>query len=249
MALIFVMAPCAAVAHADGAQSYTGTLTNPDNSTGTFDSTDSFVLSLTLGTASDVTLQTYGFGGGVNAAGMTISPGGTDPFVGLFSGTGNGAIFINGTSLDLTNYASGCPPAHAVSNFGDTTCGDVTFTFGDLAAGMYTVLLSDGQYIPCAAVSSGCAPLGDGAFDFTGGVFCNIVDATTGTPCPNTSGAWALDVTEKSVTAPEPASLGLLGLGLLVLASFRKRRLSSAPGRRSRCRSRGRGEFVTQRLK
>jgi hypothetical protein len=227
MALIFAMALCAAVAHADGTQSYTGTLANPDNSTGTFDSTDSFILSLTLGTASDVTLQTYGFGGGVNAAGMTILPGGTDPFVGLFSGTGHGAVFINGTSLDLTNYTSDCPPAHSVTDFGDTTCGDVTLTLDGLAPGIYTVLLSDGQYIPCPAVSSGCATLGDGAFDFTGGVFCNAIDALTNTRCPNASGAWALDVTEKSVTAPEPASPGLLGIGLLVLASFRKRRLSS----------------------
>lgn len=227
LALIFAMALCAGAARADSTQSHTGTLTNPDNSTGTFDSTDSFLLTLTLGTASDVTLQTYGFGGGVNAAGMMISPGGTDPFVGLFSGTGNAALFLNGTSLDLTNYTPGCPPANTVSDFGDTACGDVTLTFDALAAGMYTVLLSDGQYVPCPAVSTGCATLGDGAFDFTGGVFCNAADTTTGTPCPNASGAWALDVTTSPATttpASEPASLALLGTGLLAVAGLCKRR-------------------------
>lgn len=223
VALICAFVLSAGVAHADGTSSYTGTLANPDNASGTFDATDSFLLTLTLGTTSDVTLQTYGFGGGVNAAGTTISAGGTDPFVGLFSGTGNGALLVNGTSLILANYTPGCPPANTVSNFGGTNCGDVTLTFDDLAAGAYTVLLSDGQYIPCAAVSTGCATLGDGAFDFTGGVFCNAVDSATGTPCPNTSGAWALDVTEKSVPAPEPGSLALLGAGVLAVAGMRKR--------------------------
>lgn len=223
--LVCALALCAGVARADVTLSYTGTLENPDNATSTFDSTDSFMVSLTLGTTSDVTLQTYGFGGGVNAAGTTIAPGGTDPFVGLFSGTGNGAVFLNGTSLDLSNYTAGCPPAYTVSNFGDTTCGDVTLTFDDLPAGTYTVLLSDGQYIPCAAVGCGTT-LGDGAFDLTGGVFCNIADVPTGTSCPNTSGAWALDVTGDIV--PEPASFTLFGTGLFAIAGLRKRRLWQA---------------------
>ena len=87
--LICAITFCAGVARADGTQSYTGTLANPDNASGTFDSSDSFSLTLALSTASNVNLQTYGFGGGVNAAGSTILAGGTDPFVGLFSGTGN----------------------------------------------------------------------------------------------------------------------------------------------------------------
>jgi hypothetical protein len=226
----FLALPCAlvlsaALAYAD-TTSYTGTLANPDNVTGTFDSTDSFMVTVMIGTPSDLTLQTYGFGGGVNAAGTIIAPGGTDPFVGLFSGTGDNATFMDGTSLDLTNYTAGCPPAGTVSNFGDTPCGDVTFTFTDLAAGSYTVLLSDGQYIPCPAISLGCSTLGDGAFDFTAGAFCNLEDVDTGTSCPNTSGAWALDVSVSPATpasTPEPGSFLLVGTGLLTIASFRKR--------------------------
>ena len=37
---------------------------------------------VTLSTTGAITLQTYGFGGGVNAAGTTIAAGGFDPFVG-----------------------------------------------------------------------------------------------------------------------------------------------------------------------
>src|ERR1700691_3201856 len=82
-----------------------------------------FSTTITVTTNEELTLQTYGFGGGTNQNGIVIPAGGTDPFVGLFFGTGAGATFINGTSLDLTNYSSfvACPPANSVSNFGGTT--------------------------------------------------------------------------------------------------------------------------------
>src|ERR1700735_2872417 len=215
--LIAVLAMSANVARADGT-SFVGTLTSP---------LDFFTTTLTLASTSDVTLQTYGFGGGTNQAGTLIAPGGTDPFVGLFFGTGDGATFINGTSLDLTNYSSfvGCPPANSVSNFGGTTCGDITMLFSSLAAGTYTVLLSDGQFIPNAAVGAG-STLGDGFLDLTGGQFCNIADFADGeTDCPNTSGAYALDVITSPSATPMPAPSGLLLLatGLLGVVGIRLR--------------------------
>jgi len=209
----------AGVAMADET-SFSGTLASP---TSTFEAT------LTLTGTSDVTLQTYGFGGGTNHAGIVVASGGTDPFVGLFAGTGSGATFLNGTSLDQSDYSSfmGCPPAGTVSNFGGTNCGDVTMTFDSLAAGTYTVFLSDGQYIPNAAVGAG-STFGDGFFDLTGGSFCNIADFTGGVQmdCPNNSGNFALDVTinEPMVPTPEPSGLVLLATGLLGLARHRNRR-------------------------
>ena len=209
------LALAAAPARADSTQSYVGALASPVS--------DEEIL-LTLTATSNVRLQTYGFGGGTNAQGTVIAPGGTDLFVGLFAGNGLGSTFINGTSLDLTNYISGCPPANTVSNFGDTACGDVQLSFSDLAAGTYTIVLSDGEFIPLAALGASTT-FDDTFFNFTGGVFCNLQDGDTGTACPNTSGAWALDVTESgpSVPAPEPTTLLYLGIGLAVALGVRKR--------------------------
>jgi len=75
-------------------------------------SQDTFMDTFTVsGGGTTVTLQTYGFGGGTNAAGQVILPAGTDPFLAVFSGTGAGATILtdgggnaSGTSLDLSNY-------------------------------------------------------------------------------------------------------------------------------------------------
>jgi hypothetical protein len=179
----------------------------------------------TLSSPATIGLQTWGFGGGTNAAGAVISPGGTDPFLAIFSSSGailtDGSSNPFGTSLDLSNYGSfvGCGPANTVSDFGDTTCGDVTMTLVDLPADTYTVVLSDGQYIANAVFDNGT--LSEGFSDFTSGGFCNIADSTTGTPCPNTSGAYAFDITGLPATTspvPEPSPVALLGTMLIGLA-------------------------------
>ena len=209
--------------------SYTGTLSS---------STDTAVFVITLGTAGTVDLQTYGFGGGTNASGTLISAGGTDPFLAVFSGTGSGATMVTdgsgnpyATSLDQSNYENpffgGCPPAGAPAIGGSAQCGDITMTLTSLAAGTYTVVLSDGDYVPNAFYDNGT--LGEGFSDFTGGVFCNIV--INGVACPDPlGGAYALDITTPSAMSPvpEPGTLGLFGSGLVGL-TFLSRRQRSAP--------------------
>jgi hypothetical protein len=204
-------------------QSFTGTLASPESV---------FETTLTLSAGEDVLLQTYGFGGGTNAAGTVIAPGGTDPFVAIFSGTGAAASILTdgmgnpfGTSADLGNYGSfaGCPPAGTL-NFGGAICGDITMSLFSLAAGTYTVVLSDGQYIANAVFDNGM--LGEDFTNLTGRVFCNLEN--NGVACPDAlGGAYALDITttRRISSVEEPGTLlccagGLLGVALLSLKRF-----------------------------
>jgi hypothetical protein len=181
-------------------------------------STDTFITTVTLAGSQTVTLQTWGFGGGINGNGATIPAGGFDPLVAVFQGTGPGAAFIQGTSDILTNYSSfmGCPPAGTltIGNIAGN-CGDVLMAL-QLTAGAYTILLSDAAYIP-NAVFSGTGALGDGFTDLTGGVFQTCADPAN---CINPTANWALDITlSDAAQAPEPGSVGTVCIGLLGLAA------------------------------
>ncbi len=225
---VFVLATMAV--YADSI-SYTGTLTS---------STDVFETTFTLSSTATIGLQTWGFGGGTNAAGNVISPGGTDPFLAVFAGTGAGATILTdgssnpfGTSLDLSNYGNpnflGCPPAGAPV-IGSPQCGDITMSLPSLAAGTYTVVLSDGQYIANAVFDNGT--LGEAFTDLTAGAFCNV--DINGVACPDSlGGAYAFDITglpPATSSVPEPAFGGVLAIiallgSALLTKSFQQRRL------------------------
>ena len=214
LAFVFLIA---AIGNASASTfSLTGTLVTPQDDV-------SIVLDLPFN--GGFTLQTYGFGGGVNLASDAISAGGFDPFVGVFEGTGLSATFIDGTSDILSNYTSepnACGPAGTVNVTGyGPQCGDVKLDFSGLTAGLYTIVLSDALYYPAAASEFPPALLGDGFIDYTGGAsaFQTCYDPNT---CLTDTGNWALDInvaedgaTLVTSTAPEPASFGLTVLGLL----------------------------------
>jgi hypothetical protein len=208
--------------------------------TGNLSSSSSAVaLALTVGgsTAQTIDFQTWGFGGtngGTNAAGNMISPGGFDPLLALFAGTGGSASLINGTSDVLSNFGSfaGCPPAGTVAfSNGDSVCGDVTMSFS-LAPGKYTLILSDANFIPNAIFDNGT--LGEGFTDFTGGAFQTCDTNSMGvTACNTDTSAWALDISDvtsanlgvgaTTVPTPEPSSLLLLAVTALLALGWRLR--------------------------
>ncbi len=209
---VFLTFFCASLASANRI-SETGTLSTPE---------DVVVITVQLNSGNDLLLNTYGFGGGTNDAGSAIPAGGFDPFVGLFSGSGPASLFIDGSSDILSNYNPGCPPAGLVTvGSVPDQCGDVVLGMSGLAHGTYTIVLSDGSYVPDAVFESSPAYLGDGFVDLTGGAFQTCYDATD---CNTDTGNWALDISAPegsfTIVTPEPAPFWPAGFGLAIVAAL-----------------------------
>jgi hypothetical protein len=192
--------------------------------TGALNNTEAlFSVPVTLVATGTINLQTYGFGGGTNAAGSVIPAGGFDPFIGLFEGTGDGAVFLNGTSDELTSYAPGCPPA-GTATIGSVAgqCGDVFLSFPVLGPGTYTVILSDAGYLPNAVFETSPGYLGDGFTDLTGGVFQTCYDVNN---CNADTANWALDISGAGGTiteVPEPSAARACVAGMLAMEALRR---------------------------
>lgn len=230
MLLAWVAVALAAAAQATSL-SYTGSLANGqagDTCSDVYAASCFYTLTFTLGSQSNVTIQTWGFGGtngGSNAAGNPISPGGFDELIALWSGTGAGATLIDGSADVLLNFPSysGCPPAATVHFVnGDDVCGDLTMQFNGLAAGDYTITLSDANYQPNALTCCG-SMIGDGFADLTGAVFQTCDFNGNGQACLTPGANWAFDLTtseSQPIVVPEPGSLALVayGCGAVVMA-------------------------------
>ncbi len=207
--------------------SYTGSLASPET-----DETFTFALA----GAQTVTFQTWGFGGGTNAAGQIIAAGGFDPLIALFDSSGS--IVTDGMGdpyADADNLANApisfvgnCPPAGTVAIGTDKDCGDDQMQVS-LATGTYTLSLSDANYIPYAVYDLGL--LSEGFSDLTAGVFQTFDPNDDATITPDANFAVDIVATGSVVAvAPEPSALSLLGIGLAALAGltrFRKQPAAS----------------------
>ncbi|MBV1799813.1 DVUA0089 family protein [Siccirubricoccus sp. G192] len=170
--------------------SFTGSLSDPNQV---------LLFNFDVGATSTVTLRTYSYAGGTNAAGQVIPGGGFDPILALFDGSG--------ALIDENDDGDGNVPADPVTgNHYDT------FLQALLAPGSYTVSVQTfANFANGPNLSDGFSGFGSFNNRATNWAF-DVLNAGEAT----------------QVAVPEPASLGPFGAGLVALGLTRRRKARQA---------------------
>ena len=192
--------------------SLTGSL-NPANSN------DVLLVSFTLAGVTDVTIQSYGYGGtssapgGKNAAGNVIAPGGFDTYFSLFSGTGPSATFL------ISNDDGTCPPAGFAP-----ACRDSQFVLHSVSAGGYTLAVSVFDNLSFAE-NLGTGTLGDGFIGL--GNYFNLDSnsfRTSNYAIDFTAKGFTVDSVTETSPVPEPLFPAVVLHGAILTAAVCQRK-------------------------
>ena len=154
-----------------------------------------------VSTASTMSALTYSYGGGTNAQNDPIGQGGFEPYLSLFDSGGN--------FLASTFFGTTCPAGAGIYQ---GQCLDVMLTGGLLQPGNYQIAISAWENMSLAENNGPPALLSDG--------FAGLGNLFSG---EDMHFAFDVFLSNDAPSVPEPATFGLIGLGLTLAGIVKKR--------------------------